>query len=611
MRIGADYRGGGYCEFTVWAPRAEQVALRLRAPAERTVAMKRDSRGYWKAAAADVPPGTRYAYRLDDLRERPDPASSFQPEGVHGPSQVVDHAAFVWEDGAWQGVPLEEMIMYEIHVGTFTPEGTFESAISRLGELGELGISAVELMPVAQFPGGRNWGYDGTYPFAVQNSYGGHEGLKRFVNECHRRGIAVILDVVYNHLGPEGNYLWDFGPYFTEKYRTPWGSALNFDDAYSNEVRNFFIENALSWFREYRVDALRIDAIHGITDMSAKPFLQELAEKTAEFSSSAGRKFYLIAESDLNDARVIRPAEAGGYGLDAQWNDDFHHSVHTLLTGEREGYYLDFGSAGRLAKCLREGFVYSGEYSEYRKRNHGNSSKDRPADQFIVFSQNHDQVGNRMLGERLSGLVSFEGCKLAAGAVLFSPYIPLLFMGEEYGEEAPFLYFVSHTDPALIDGVRNGRRQEFKAFAWKGELPDPQSEETFFRSKLAWENRGIGRHKVVCDFYRRLIAIRRSEAALAHPDRLGLEVKGFEDDKVLTMRRRKKESHVSCVLNFGGAVWNGGAFLPGGTWRKLLDSADARWGGPGSLVPEKVSGGAGVAVRGRSFVLFREEVDGK
>src|SRR4030066_1209493 len=320
------------------------------------------------------------------------------------------------------------MIMYEIHVGTFTPEGTFDAVILRLDELSVLGINTIELMPVAQFPGERNWGYDGTYPFAVQNSYGGPEGLKILINECHKKGMAVILDVVYNHFGPEGNYLWDYGPYFTDRYKTPWGQAINYDDLYSNEVRNFFIENALHWFKNYHFDALRLDAIHGIFDFSAKAFLQELAEKVEEFSSSEGKKYYLIAESDLNDSRVIRPGNMGGYGIDAQWCDDFHHAVHTLLVHENKGYYVDFGETEHLVKSFREGFVYSGQYSEYRKRNHGNSSRDCPAEQFIVFTQNHDQVGNRMFGERLSNLVSFESLKLAAGAVLLSPYIPLLFM---------------------------------------------------------------------------------------------------------------------------------------------------------------------------------------
>ena len=608
MKVGATYTPDGRCEVAVWAPFARTVVVRFLAPDERTVTMQQGARGYWLTSVEGVAPGTRYLYCLDGELERPDPASSFQPEGVHGPSAVVDHTSFPWEDVSWQGVPLEELIMYEIHVGAFTQEGTFDAIVPRLGELAALGVNALEIMPVCQFPGERNWGYDGTYPYAVQNSYGGPDGLKRLVNECHKRGIVVILDVVYNHLGPEGNYIRDFGPYFTDKYRTPWGSALNFDDEYSDEVRNFFLENALYWLRDYRIDALRIDAVHGITDMSAKPFLQELAEEVANFSSEAGREFFLIAESDLNDTRLIRPRELGGYGMNAQWNDDFHHCVHGLLTGETKGYYVDFGKTGHLVKAMREGFVYSGEYSVYRKRRHGNSSKDIPAGRFIVFSQNHDQVGNTMFGERLTSLLRLEGIKVAAGAVLFSPYIPLLFMGEEYGEETPFLYFVSHTDPSLVEAVRQGRKEEFRAFSWKGEPPDPQNRETFLASKLNWERRGSGHHRVLLDFYQHLIEVRKTTPALSRLDKRSLNVRASEDDKVVFMQRGDNDRAVFCVLNFGLAAWTTGSFLPGGLWRKIFDSAETRWNGPGSLSPEIVSGEGVLTVREQSLVLYRKEL---
>ncbi len=483
MRIGSFYLGNGECEFVVWAPLVENLSVKIVSPVERLLPMEKDSGGYWKAAAGDIFPGTRYLYRIEDERERPDPASNCQPLGVHGPSQVVDHGSFIWEDVEWGGAEPGGMIIYELHVGTFTPDGNFDALVRRIGELKESGINSIEIMPVAQFPGERNWGYDGVYPFAVQGSYGGPDGLKRVVNECHKEGMAVILDVVYNHLGPEGNYIWDFGPYFTDKYKTPWGWAINFDDAYSDDVRNYFIENALYWFDNFHIDALRLDAIHAIYDFSAKPFLMDLSENVDSFSSSKGRKFYLIAESDLNDARVILNRESGGYGIDAQWCDDFHHSVHTILTDERTGYYMDFGRIEDMVKSLKEGFVYSWDYSAYRKRRHGSSSRDFPADQFIVSSQNHDQAGNRMLGERLSALVTFEALKVAAGVVLFSPYIPLLFMGEEYGEDSPFLYFVSHSDADLIESVRKGRINEFNSFAKEKEFPDPQDVETFRKSR--------------------------------------------------------------------------------------------------------------------------------
>jgi maltooligosyltrehalose trehalohydrolase len=608
MRIGAYYSGNGRCEFIVWAPFLKTVSLKIVSPQEKIFPMEKDTQGYWRTTVEHVSVPTRYVYLLEVERERPDPASHSQPTGVHEASEVVDHASFTWEDRSWQNIRLSDMIMYELHVGTFTPEGTFDAIIPRLSELNDLGVNAIELMPVAQFPGERNWGYDGVYPFAVQNSYGGSEGLKRLVNACHKENMAVILDVVYNHLGPEGNYLWDYGPYFTDKYKTPWGMAINFDDEYSNEVRNFFIENALHWFKNYHIDALRIDAIHGISDLSAKPFLQELAECVEELSSNEGRRFYLIAESDLNDSRVIRPRESGGFGLDAQWGDDYHHCIHTLLTGEKDGYYIDFGSIQHLMKSIREGFVYSGEYSEFRKRNHGNSSVDRSADQFIVSSQNHDQAGNRMLGERLTHLVSFESLKLAAGIVLLSPYIPLLFMGEEYGEDAPFLYFISHSVPNLIEAVRKGRKEEFKAFQWKGPPPDPQDRGTFMRSKINWDIRQNSHHKVLLDFYEHLITLRRQTPALSNLDKDSLDVSGFEDSKILCMRRWAADNKVSCIFNFQEKEMKITPSLPEGDWRIKLDSSDSTWNGPGSLLPEKITAGEELTLRGWSFALYHKEL---
>jgi maltooligosyltrehalose trehalohydrolase len=604
MKIGSNYLGEGRCKFVVWAPFLNKVDLKIVSTEKRIVSLRKDKKGYWEAVVEGVFPGTLYFYSVDGERERPDPASHFQPQGVHGSSQVIDQNAFDWEDSKWKGIPLSEMIMYELHVGTFTKEGTFESIIPRLDDMVSLGINAIEIMPVSQFSGDRNWGYDGVYHFAVQNSYGGPEGLKRLVNECHKKGVAVILDVVYNHLGPEGNYLWDYGPYFTDKYKTPWGMAINFDDAYSNEVRNFFIENALHWFKNYHIDALRLDAIHGISDLSAKPFLQELAEKVEEFSLKEGRKFYLIAESDLNDSRVIKPRELGGYGIDAQWCDDFHHCLHTLVTGESQGYYVDFGKLEYLVKSLKEGFVYSGQYSEYRKRNHGNSSKDRPAEQFIVFSQNHDQVGNRMFGERLSSLVSFESLKLVAGTVLLSPYIPLLFMGEEYGEDAPFFYFVSHLGKDLIEAVRKGRNEEFKSFSWKEEPPDPQAVETFLRSKINWEKRNEGKHKVLLDFYKNLIKLRRDIPAFSTFDRESLDVCGIEDKRILLIKRWKDESEVFCIFNYNNNDAKIIIPLINGIWKKILDSSDEIWKGPGTYLPEGIMQEKEITVKSQSLALY-------
>ena len=604
MRIGAHPLENGNCEF-VWGPRLERTELELLGPSPRTLPMQRSERGYWQLTAENVPLDCAYQYRLDGTRTRPDPASHLQPEGVHGKSQFDDPNAFHWNDASWRGIELERMVMYELHVGTFTAEGTFEAIIPRLDELSAVGINAIELMPVAQFPGERNWGYDGVYPFAVQYSYGGPKGLKSLVRECHARGIAVLLDVVYNHLGPEGNYLEEFGPYFTDRYRTPWGKAVNFDGPDSDEVRNFFIENALFWFDRYHIDALRLDAVHGIYDMSAVPFLQELAQRVDAFSRAAGRRHYLIAESDLNDTRIIRPPALGGFGIDAQWCDDFHHSIHTLLTGEQTGYYEDFGSTEDLVKSFREGFVYSGQYSRFRRRRHGNSTTSCPTRRLVVSSQNHDQIGNRMLGDRLSTLVSFEALKLAAAAVILSPHIPLFFMGEEYAEEAPFLYFVDHSDPQLLEAVRKGRREEFEAFRWKGEPPDPADIQTFLKSKLRWEERSSGKHKIMLEYYRQLLALRKELPALSGLSPKHVEVAGFEHAPTVLLRRWWRRSHVVALFNFSKAASAIEVPLPAGTWNIVLDSADAIWGGPGSVVPQVVHSGDRITVSPLSAVLYK------
>lgn len=606
MKIGAIHLDTYKYEFVVWAPFLKSVKLKTVFPDEGVILMEKDANGYWRSKVKNISPGAKYFFRLDD-RDRPDPASHFQPEGVHGPSQIIDHGSFHWEDANWKGIILPNMVMYELHIGTFTRDGTFDAVIPRLPEIRDLGINAIEIMPVAQFPGERNWGYDGVFPFSVQNSYGGPEGFKRLVNECHKKGIAVVLDVVYNHIGPEGNYLWDYGPYFTDKYKTLWGMAINFDDAYSNDVRNFFIENALHWFKNYHIDALRLDAIHGISDLSARPFLQELAERVEGFSSREGKRFYLIAESDLNDTRVIRPREIGGFGIHAQWCDDFHHSLHTLLTGEKDGYYIDFGRIEHLVKSIREGFVYSGEYSEYRKRNHGNSSKDRPADQFIVFSQNHDQVGNRMLGERLTNLVSFESLKLAAGAVLLSPYIPLLFMGEEYGETSPFQYFVSHSDKALIEAVRKGRQEEFASFEWKEEVPDPQAESTFLNSKINIKLHQHGKHNVLFRFYKELIRLRKEIPVLCNLIKKDMEVKGFEEEKALFVRRWFKGDEVFSLYNFNEKDIKIKLMLPEGTWERILDSSSEDWGGSGVLSEQRIESYGSeiyISIKPYSFIFY-------
>jgi maltooligosyltrehalose trehalohydrolase len=590
-RLGATYLGEGQCRFVVWAPASCTVEVRILAPAERLVPLAKGERGYYHAVVDGVEPGSLYFYRLDQQREYPDPASQSQPQDVHGPSQVVD-TRFPWQDQDWFGLPLHQYVLYELHVGTYTPEGTLAGILPHLSALRELGVTAVELMPVAQFPGSRNWGYDGVYPFAVQHSYGGPEALKRLVNACHQQGLAVVLDVVYNHLGPEGNYLGDFGPYFTDRYKTPWGSALNFDGPYSDEVRRLFIENALYWVTDFHIDALRLDAVHAIVDQSAQPFLQEVAMAVHAQAERLNRRIYVIAESNLNDTRLIHAPELGGYGLDAQWSDDFHHALHVLLTGERTGYYQDFGRLQHLAKAWREGFVYDGEYSVYHQRRHGNSSRHIPAPQLVVCAQNHDQVGNRMRGERLSQLVTFEACKLAAGAVLLSPFIPLLFMGEEYGETAPFPYFISHLDPALVAAVQRGRRDEFAAFRWQGEPPDPQHETTFLQARLDHTRRHTGHHRVLYDFYKELLQLRKALVSLAQLSKDTMDVLGYEQERVLFVRRWHANEEVALVFHFGLVKTSVALPLPPGRWHRRFDSAQERWQGSGSPVPmELISAG--------------------
>jgi len=608
ITLGATYLGRDRTRFLVWAPFRERVEVHIVNPQERILFLDKDDLGYFQAVAKGIPLGSLYFYRLNGEKEYPDPASRHQPRGVHGPSQVVN-PDFSWEDVSWSGLLLQGYIIYELHTSTFTPEGTFDAIISHLDGLKELGITAVELMPVAQFPGRRNWGYDGVYPYAVQESYGGPEGLKRLVNTCHNMGMAVILDVVYNHLGPEGNHLAEFGPYFTERYQTPWGAALNFDGAYSDEVRRFFIENTLYWVTEFHIDALRLDALHALLDISAYTFLEELAASVQERAKKLNRNIYLIGESAANDARLIRPPEQGGYGLDAQWNDDFHHALHVLLTGEKTGYYQDFGELSQLVKAYREGLVYSGEYSPYRKHRHGTSTIDVPAHRFVVFSQNHDQVGNRARSERLNQIVSFETLKLAAGIVILSPFLPLIFMGEEYGETAPFPYFVSHSAPALIEAVRKGRKREFTTFDWQGEIPDPQDEATFLNARLNHELSEEGQHKTLNDFYRELIRLRKVNTALACLSKDNMEVRGDEGNNILLVRRWSGDSEVVIIYNLSNNEVKVPHSVPSGQWHKILDSTEARWLGDGSTIPGKFGskGEISFTLEPNSFVLLERE----
>ena len=580
-RLGAVPSPAGGTRFLVWAPSLDRVAVVMQG--RSPLPLSPVGRGYHGGVAPDAGPGDRYRLRLPDGREVPDPASRSQPEGVHGPSEIVDLDAWRWEDDGWNPPTLAELVLYELHVGTFTADGTFDGVAKQLDHLIDLGVNAVELMPVAEFPGGRNWGYDGVFPYAAQSTYGGPDGLRRLVQECHRRGLAVVLDVVYNHLGPEGNVLGAFGPYFTDRYLTPWGDAVNVDGWGSDEVRRYFLGNALQWLEDFHLDALRLDAIHGIVDTSPTPFLAELS------STVHGRGAGLvIAESDLGDLRVVRSAEVHGLGMDAHWADDFHHAIHAWLTGERNGYYEDFGSLDDVAAAMRQGVVYTGQLSRARGRRHGSSPDGLPPERFVVFLQNHDQVGNRMRGDRLSTLVGFEQLKMAAAAMLLSPFVPLLFMGEEFAEEAPFPYFVSHTDPELVDAVRRGRAEEFAAFRWEGLPPDPAAEETFRRATLGWDL--SGRHGLLLDWYRTLLRLRREIPALAALPRSPQEVSLDHEYPLLGVLRTGPADEVTATFNPTGHEIVQPIRMD--RWERLLDSADERWGGPGSLIPGVVESSA-------------------
>jgi maltooligosyltrehalose trehalohydrolase len=563
--------------------------------------MERAEHGYFRATAA-VGAGTLYGYQLDGGDDLPDPVSRSQPYGVHGPSAVVDPSTFAWSDGSFRAPPLSELVIYELHVGTFSAAGSFDGAIEQLDDLVELGVTACEIMPVAEFPGARNWGYDGVDLWAPQSTYGGPDGLRRLVDACHARGLAVVLDVVYNHFGPEGNYLERFGPYLSELHHTPWGQAVNVDGPGSDEVRRYLLGNALHWLDEYHVDALRLDAIHGIVDTSAVPFLRELGEAVAALGERRRRSLLLIAESDLNDPRVVQPAVLGGLGLDSAWADDVHHALHALITGEREGYYADFGTLGDLAKALRQGWVYDGIESRYRGRRYGAPPTGLDGRHFVVFSQNHDQVGNRALGDRLSAIVDLERQKLAAGVVLLSPFVPLLFMGEEYGETAPFLYFTDHGDDDLNSAVREGRAREFAAFARSGELIDPHDPEAFARSRLDWSRREQGAHRGLLDLYRELLRLRRELAPHARRPLRDVSVTTLEDARVILQRRRAGAGEVLAAFHLGDGE-SSLVPLPEGDWQPRIDSADARFAGTGAT---RVTSG-GVILAPWSFVLLERK----
>ena len=502
---------------------------------------------------------------------------------MHGPSVVVDSGAVRWTDQGFTGHAQKDLVFYELHVGTFTAAGTFEAMIPELDRLVDLGITAIELMPIAEFPGSRNWGYDGVHLYAPQSTYGGPAGLRRLVDAAHARGLSVVLDAVYNHLGPEGNYLAEFGPYFTDRYKTPWGSAVNFDGPDAGGVRRHFVENARYWVREFHVDGFRLDAIHAIYDASPVHILTEITEAAREEGRRLGRPVHVVAESHDNDRNLVRPAAEGGIGLDALWSDDFHHAVHTVLTRESVGYYADFGAPAQLARAIEQGFAFQGEMSEYFGRERGTPSADLPGERFIISVQNHDQVGNRALADRLSAMLPFEAVKLAAAMLFVAPALPLLFMGEEYGETAPFQYFTSFIDRELTEAVRRGRAAEFARFAWARPIPDPDAPSTFVASRLNHSLAGAPRHRELLHYYRRWLELRRSHAALGAEDKDRTRVTLDPAGEVLTVRR-SAASGEAIVLTANLTAEARPMEVPGGV-RRLLDSAHQAFGGPGTRAP--------------------------
>jgi maltooligosyltrehalose trehalohydrolase len=533
----------------VWAPNAQRMTVQI---GQRRLEMEKEgeeARGWWRVSAPEIVAGADYAFFIDQgERPLPDPRSRFQPHGVHRASRIVDDRASTWSDQLFSPTPLSQAIIYEIHIGTFTPDGTFDSAIERLDHLVELGVTHVELMPVAEFSGSRGWGYDGVDLFAPHHAYGGPDGLKQLVNACHAKGIAVILDVVYNHFGPSGNYLPRFGPYLTNRYETPWGSAVNLDGRGSDEVRRFFCDNAIAWMRDYHIDGLRLDAVHAIMDMSPRHFLEQLAEETAEFARRSKRRLVLIAEDDLNDPRVVTSPDRGGYGLDAQWDEDFHHCLHAVLTGESTGYYSDFGKLAQLAKTLQDAFAYDGQYSAYRDRHHGKPAKGLSGHNFVGCLQNHDQIGNRPKGDRISHLTSLARVKIGAALVILGPLIPMLFQGEEWAASTPFQYFTDHQEPELSRAVREGRRKEFAALGWKPEdIPDPQDLATFQRSKLDWTETTREPHKSTLEWFKGLIRLRASTPELRDGNFRSVEVSYDEDLRWFLMNR----GPVTLAINLG------------------------------------------------------------
>ncbi|MDG5798806.1 malto-oligosyltrehalose trehalohydrolase [Marinilabiliaceae bacterium ANBcel2] len=583
----------------VWSPFADMIEIVFKNGDKHD--LSKTSYGFWYGEKLNYR-DNYYKVRVDGKREFPDPASLCQDNGVHGFSKIIDINQFQWSDHNWQGIDQKDLIIYELHVGTFSDGGTFEGVIEKLDHIVSLGINAIEIMPVASFPGHYNWGYDGVYPYSVHSIYGGANKLQKLVDECHNRGVAVILDVVYNHLGPEGNYLREFGPYFTDKYKTPWGDAINFDDSWCDGVRHFFIHNALTWMRDFHIDGLRLDAVHAITDFGAHHFLALLKERVMELSYEKDFPYFLIAECDLNDTKYIKSFAEGGYNMNAQWCDEFHHSLHSLVTGEKQGYYSDFGSADHLIKSFNSGYVYDGIYSPYRKKIFGSKTDDIPREKFVVFSQNHDQIGNRADGKRLSMLVDFEALKLCAGATILSPFTPLLFMGEEYAEESPFYYFTDHSDQQLIEAVREGRKKEFKSFIGSAQFVDPQHRETFLSSCLTSLSHLSEKQKTMMRFYKSLISFRKERASIYDINTDSIQIDNYFKSFFIFTCYSDSEN-LYHLFNFGDKIFEGNLHKDHSIERRVvIDSSNIEWGGSGGFKLEK---SGNFKISAQSFVVLR------
>jgi maltooligosyltrehalose trehalohydrolase len=571
--------------FSVWAPDAKSVELVVE---DRRIALEPLADGRWQKDVAAAP-GAGYRYSIDGSAPVPDPRSRWQPEGVHGASHVVEAGSLAAALGTPRATvrraggktdpspPLSDAVIYELHIGTFTPQGTYAAAQEKLSYLAELGVTHVELMPLASFPGRHGWGYDGVALYAPHPAYGTPTELAAFVGACHAHGLAVLLDVVYNHLGPDGNYLAQFGPYFTDRYKTGWGEAINYDGPQSDEVRRFVIDNALMWLRDYGFDGLRLDAVHAIFSFEAVHVLEELAAEVKDLGRELKRRFVLIAESDLNDPRLIRAVAHGGYGLDAQWADDFHHALHRFFTGETAGYYADFRGLEDVATALRDGYVYQGQYSMFRKRRHGRSPAGIEPNQLVVSAQNHDQIGNRAQGERLSMMLEASQLKAIAALTILSPFVPLLFQGEEWAARTPFLYFTDHQDPELGRLVAEGRSKEFSAFRWQGAVPNPQAADTFARSKLNWAELSERRHAEMLAWYRALIRLRRDKVVMP-PESSPDSAKAVTNFDAAAGWLTFVHNGVLAAFNFADAAQS--VPLPDGGWTLVLrsdsDAATAR-----------------------------------